>query len=124
MGIWADLKSLEEAVLLDRVHATLDRGRVDRLRRLLAKCRETEDAEEAICFHGAWSLVHEFDCRFGDALRHRAIEIELIGRLHETTFENPSTASFALQGYEASDLELRRAILADLEVAADAGAES
>ena len=84
------------------------------LRVLFDQCSTDPDADDAVCYHGVAALLAEADGDRGRAIQHRNIEIEKIVWLHEEEKRNP-TQGFQTQDYEALDLELRRAIVGELQ---------
>ena len=113
---WGKLKRVELEAVSTRDSGALDEEQVRLLRELLEQVETSPDADEAICYHGAWALVHEHGGRLEDALRHRTIEIAKIERLHDLARQNPGDRA-ALSNYSIDDLRLRQRILRDLHEA-------
>lgn len=86
---------------------------LQQLRDLFEQCSTDPDADYAVCFHGVAALLAEADGDRKLAIHHRDIEIDKIVWLHEEE-RNPSDG-FQTQDYEASDLELRRRIIDNLQ---------
>jgi hypothetical protein len=116
---WQKLKELENSAFAARAEGAIDRRMVSRLRRMLCAAAVLPDAECAIVFHSAWALVHEFEGSLPNAIRHRAIEVAKIRRLHASVRRNPAS-KWVLRGCGLRFLESRHRVLAQLRAASKA----
>lgn len=110
---WHDLKQSEVLALQSRATGSLSADVIDPMRRLFDDCKNATDADEAICYHGAIALIHEFDGDLDSAIKHRKIEISMILELHELARKNPNDRP-ALVNYDEQELQHRNRILDDL----------
>jgi hypothetical protein len=123
---WQKLKELETSAFAARAEGAIDRLMVSRLRRMVSRLRRMlcaaavlPDAECAIVFHSAWALVHEFEGSLPNAIRHRAIEVAKIRRLHASVRRNPAS-KWVLRGCGLRFLASRHRVLAQLRAASKA----
>lgn len=117
---WQKLKEAETAVLAARRGGSITKRLVTRLRNTLRSVQDLPDAEHAIVFHGAWSLIHEVDGNLVDAVRHRAVEVVKIRRLHASVRRNPAS-KWVLRDYGLRFLASRQRVLAQLRAASKVG---
>lgn len=113
---WQKLLELEVAAFAARAAGRIDKRTVSRLRRALHAVASLPDVECAIYYHSAWALVHEFDGRLADAIRHRVAEIAKIRRLHTLVRRHP-TSKWVLRGRGLRFLASRQRVLAQLRAA-------
>lgn len=110
---WRKLKQCEVLVLKHRAAGGKSPDLISSLRHLIEEVAVAPDAEESICYHGALSLVYEFDGDFEKAISHRKIEIEMIEYLHDLAQRNPGDR-VGLVNYGQDDLDFRQRILQEL----------
>ena len=113
---WRELKEAEVRLLAAFSEGQPSDEAREELRELIGRVALAPDADEAICFHGASSLLAELDGDLRSAIESRKNEIRQIERLHELARKNPGDAA-ALKGCDEADLQVRRDILARLEEA-------
>lgn len=112
---WHELKQAEVVAIDVRTTGlrSLTSDVIEPLRNLLNDCKTATDANDAICFHGALSLILEFDGELDSAIKHRKIEISKIRELHDLARINPGDRP-ALVNYERHELQRRTEILDEL----------
>lgn len=115
MTPWGKLKNLEVEItdlIVNEGEPSADS--IAELRRIISECSKLPDADEAICFHGARSILAQFDGDYDTAISHREIEAQKIGRLYELEKQHP-TEGWALQNFHVSDIEKRATLLKQLK---------
>lgn len=108
---WRELKQREMAILSEMRNGNdVTLKEIEILKVLFSQCSDMDDADDAICFHGAAAILAVAAGDARKAIEHRQIEIRKIKELHREEQRNP-TDGYATQNYGDDELEFRIELL-------------